>query len=189
MPIGSCYHQLAPVASWVELLWEDFFHHRQHTAFSFHRINSHTLFFNTTHEHFVLRYGQCIAPQVYTDNNKHADRPSTQHIVYDQHIVCDQHIVYGKQVRASQSGWLGLQSCMDDSHTGNLTEVSLWVSEIGAFLCTIFSRSFDDSNSKEMGGFVETSVGSPSLSTDLPERQGLVKQLGERGGNSSGRTL
>lgn len=41
-------------------------------------------------------------------------------------------------------------------------------------MCTIFSRSFDGSNSKEMGRFVETSVGSPSLSTDLPERQGLL---------------
>ena len=57
-----------------------------------------------------------------------------------------------------------------------------------SFLYKIFSRSFDGSNSKEMGRFVETSVESPSLSTDLPERQGLVKQLGERG-SSNGRTL
>ena len=81
VPICSCYHQLAPVASWVELLWEDFFHHRQSTAFSFHRINSHTLFFNTTHEHFVVRYGQCMAPQVYTDNNKHANMIGHQLII------------------------------------------------------------------------------------------------------------
>ena len=39
-----------------------------------------------------------MAPQVYTEH----DNIGHQHIIYDQHIV------YDKQVRTSQSGWLGL---------------------------------------------------------------------------------
>jgi len=37
-----------------------------------------------------------MAPQVYTDNNRHAN-------IGHQHTVYDQHIVYDKQVRTSQN--------------------------------------------------------------------------------------